>query len=324
MTAEALIYPARINALNGEPGGGKTWVALHACVEAMNDGHHVMFIDLEDHPGSTISRLRALGCADDTILERFHYVHPNAPLTIESWEVLERNIQTHNIAMVVIDSIGELMSLQGIRSSNDDDEVAKIYRLIPRRIADLGPAVVLLDHVPKAAVDGPQLWAIGSQRKKAAIDGAAYMVETSKAFSADTPGRILLRTAKDRNGNFVIGAVAAEIEVSPSDGGDRLVLDVRAPQQAADGTHVRQTTNMRKVSEYLQTHPESAAGRNEIQRGSGVHDRYLKTVLEDLVTEGWLLKYQGVGARNADRYCFVEAFDEVKTPPANRDIGGSF
>lgn len=312
MTADALIYPARINALNGEPGGGKTWVALHACVEAMNDGHHVMFIDLEDHPGSTVARLQALGCANDIILERFHYKRPGAPMTIESWARLERQIAKQSIALVVIDSIGELMSLQGIRSSNDDDEVAKIYRLIPRRIADLGPAVLLLDHVPKGQGDGPQMWAIGSQRKKAAIDGAAYMVETSKAFSADTPGRIILRTAKDRNGNFVVGSLAAEIEVSPSEGGGRLALDVRAPQMSSGA--LRQTSNMRKVSEFLEGQTDASANRSQIKAGAGVRPEHLSTVLEQLRSEGWVSHYSG-GVGKADRYALIHPFSELATPP---------
>ena len=47
-TAEHLIYPGMINALNGQPGGGKTWVALHTCAEAIKQGLHVMFIGLKN------------------------------------------------------------------------------------------------------------------------------------------------------------------------------------------------------------------------------------------------------------------------------------
>ena len=301
-----LIYPGRINALNGQPGGGKTWVALHTCAEAIASGLHAMFIDLEDHPSSTVSRLLDLGCERDAILERFHYVRPGAPMTIDSWDVLERNIRKWDVALVVIDSIGELLALQGIRSSNDDDEVAKLYRLIPRRIADLGPAVLLLDHVPKAAGDGPQMWAIGSQRKKAAIDGAAYMVETVKAFAKGVPGKVVLRTAKDREGNFVVGAVAAEIDMTPGAGGG-LTIDVRAPQMSEDGTHQRQTVNMRRVTDFLaEQTTDSAAGRNEIQRGTGIREGYMTAVLGDLVAEGWLNKFTAAGPRKADRYCLVE------------------
>lgn len=322
-TAEHLIYPGMINALNGQPGGGKTWVALHTCAEAIKQGLHVMFIDLEGNPASIVGRLKALECSRDEIVERFHYVRPGSPMTIDSWDVLERNIHRWDIALVVIDSIGELLSMQGIRSSNDDDEVAKLYRAIPRRIADLGPAVLLLDHVPKAAGDGPQMWAIGSQRKKAAIDGAAYMVETIKAFAKGVPGKVVLRTAKDREGNFVVGVVAAEIDMNPGNGG-ALTIDVRAPQMSEDGTHTRQTFNMRKVTDFLgERTTDSAASRSEIQNDTRIHDRNLTTVLRDLVDEGWLNKYSS-GPGKADRYCLIERFDESKTPPNQRANDGTF
>ncbi len=322
--AEHLIYPGMINALNGAPGGGKTWVALHTCAEAIKQGLHVLFIDLEGNPASIVGRLQALECSREDILERFHYVRPGSAMTIDSWDVLERNIREWDVALVVIDSIGELLALQGIRSSNDDDEVAKLYRLIPRRIADLGPAVLLLDHVPKATGDGPQMWAIGSQRKKAAIDGAAYMVETVKAFAKGVPGKVVLRTAKDREGNFVVGAVAAEIDLTPGTAGG-LTIDVRAPQMSEDGTHTRRTHFMGQVTTWLAEHTtDAAAGRNEIQRGTGIHDRYLTSVLGDLVAEGWLNKFPGAGTRKADRYCLVKRFDELETPPNHMANDGTF
>lgn len=323
-TAEHLIYPGMINALNGQPGGGKTWVALHTCAEAIKQGLHVLFIDLEGNPASIVGRLKALECSRDEIVERFHYVRPGAGMTVESWDVLEANIRKWDVALVVIDSIGELLSMQGIRSSNDDDEVAKLYRAIPRRIADLGPAVLLLDHVPKAAGDGPQMWAIGSQRKKAAIDGAAYMVETIKAFAKGVSGKVVLRTAKDREGNFVVGAVAAEIDMTPGSGGG-LSIDVRAPQMSEDGTRTRPTVNMRRVTDFLaEQTPDAAAGRNEIQRGTGIREGYMTAVLADLVAEGWVNKYTAAGPRNADRYCLIERFDELVTPPNKRAIDGEF
>lgn len=322
-TAEYLIYPAMINALNGQPGGGKTWVALHTCAEAIKQGLHVMFIDLEGNPASIVGRLLALDCGRDVILEHFHYVRPGSAMSIDSWEIVEANIRRWDVALVVIDSIGELLALQGIRSSNDDDEVAKLYRAIPRRIANLGPAVLLLDHVPKAAGDGPQMWAIGSQRKKAAVDGAAFMVETVKAFAKGVPGKVVLRTAKDREGNFVVGSVAAEIDMTPGSGG-ALTIDVRAPQLSEDGTHQRQTVNMRRVTDWLGEQPDAAGGRNEIQRGTGIREGYMTTVLRDLVAEGWVNKYTGIGPRKGDRYCLIERFDESLTPPNHRGKDGEF
>lgn len=313
---DALVYPARINGLAGEPGGGKTWVALHTCAEAIKDGHHVLFIDLEDHAGSTVARLKALGCSDDEILERFHYSRPQGAMTDIAMGYLERKIAQLNIALIVIDSIGELLAMQGVKP-NDDDAVARLYRAIPRHLADLGPAVLLLDHVPKNNETSP-LFPIGSQRKKAAIDGAMYMVETVKAFSADTPGKIVLRTAKDRNGNFTPGSVAAEIDVTPGANGGRLVLDVRAPDLAADGTGVRQTVNMGKVSRYLEGCADASANRSLILAGSGVHTRHLTTVLTQMEDEGWISKYPG-GLGKADRYCLIKPFDDLEPAAGNSD-----
>ena len=234
-------------------------------------------------------------------------------------EFLLRKIAELDVALVVIDSIGELMALQGVKP-NDDDAVARLYRAIPRRLADAGPGVLLLDHVPKNNEHAP-LFGIGSQRKKAAIDGSAFMVETVKPFAADTAGKLALRTAKDRNGNFVVGHVAAEITVTPEDG--TLSLVMRAPEMARGGTHQRQTTNMRRVSDWLQASPDASGSRADIARGSGVHDRHLTVVLGDLVDEGWAAKYPG-GRGKADRYCLIRPFDELEPTPNSSDSDVEF
>ena len=305
---DALIYPGRLNALSGEPGGGKTWVALHTCAEAIQNGYHALYIDLEDHPGSIVGRLKALGCGGDEILERFHYIQPGKAMSIKAMAYVERKIRTLGVALVVIDSIGELASLQGTK--DNDDEMARLYRLIPRALAKLGPAVLLLDHVPKNKDTAAPLFGIGSQRKKAAIDGAAYMVETVKAFAADTPGKIVLRTAKDRNGNFVVGHVAAEIGLTPQSGGDRLILDVHAPEMAGTGV-IRQTTNMGKVSRFLERLGGPSSRRGIIQ-GAGIHQRNIGIVLDQMLDEGWIEVVRG-GAGKPDSYTLRRPFDELST-----------
>ena len=311
IVTDALIYPGRLNALNGEPAGGKTWVALHTCAEAIQNGYHALYIDLEDHPGSIVGRLKALGCSGDEILERFHYIQPGKAMSIKAMAYVEHKIRTLDVALVVIDSIGELASLQGTK--DNDDEMARLYRLIPRALAKLGPAVLLLDHVPKNKDTAAPLFGIGSQRKKAAIDGAAYMVETVKAFAADTPGKIVLRTAKDRNGNFVVGHVAAEIDLTPQSGGDRLILDVHAPELDGSGM-VRQTTNMGIVSRFLEGAPGRSANRQQIIDG-GLHQRHFPAVMRQMESEGWVTLRKG-GPGKADTYTLVRPFDALM-PSAN-------
>jgi hypothetical protein len=313
--SKPLVYAERMNVLNGEPGGGKTWVALLACAKAIRKGLHVIFIDFEDHAGSTVARLRALGCTDDQIRRYFHYVRPTSGMEPEHMEFLLGQIAVLPVALVVIDSIGELMAMQGVKP-NDDDAVARLYRAIPRRLADAGPGVLMLDHVPKNNEHAP-MFGIGSQRKKAAIDGAAYMVETVKAFSADTPGKVILRTAKDRNGNFVVGRVAAEIDVTP-EGAGGLNLFIHPPEMATDGTHTRKTGIMRKVSDFLHNAPGGVASTARIESSVGSKN-YLRGALKDMVDEGWLLAY--AGDRGAVMYQLLHQFDELATPPTQRNAG---
>lgn len=301
---DALIYPERVNALNGEPGGGKTWVALQACAEMIAGGCHVVMIDLEDHAPSTLARLRALGATDEDIRERFHYVKPDRPLSPEAMEYLEVKVVELGVALVVIDSVGELMSLQGVKP-NDDDAVAALYRAVPRRLAALGPAVLLVDHVPKNNTDTP-LYAIGSQRKRAAIDGASFMVATVKAFAAGVDGTLKLVTAKDRLGNFVTGQTAALANVSSSHDGAGIAITVVQPDVTPAGGQ-RQTHNMEKISRYLESQPGRCASRSEILAGAKVRAEYLNTVLTQMEAEG-TIRSENMGKGRARRITLAREF----------------
>src|SRR5690606_3665542 len=88
-------------------------------------------------------------------------------------------------ALVVVDSTGEALSLEGA-NPNADEDIAAWFREVPKRIARSGPAVLLLDHMPKSS--DSDLWPIGSQRKRAAIDGAQYLQEVVTSFSREKAG----------------------------------------------------------------------------------------------------------------------------------------
>lgn len=311
MTPKALIYPGRAHFLAGESGGGKTWVALHTCAEAIKDGHHVIYIDLEDHPDSIVGRLKALDVDGQDILERFHYIQPQQPFTPEVGDRLDYLIKRDNIALVVIDSIGELLSLQGCKP-NDDDDVARVYRQIVRRITALGPAVILIDHVPKSS-DRTPLYGIGSQRKKSAIDGSAFMVETVTPFAAGVNGALKLVTAKDRAGNFTIGQTAATVEIVSQPDGGRLDITVSAPQtNGASGQ--RQTVNMARISDYLLTQPGRSANYRALKTDSGVHTTHLNKVLKTMVDEGWLTDVDS-GPGRSHMYHLAHPFEDMLPPP---------
>jgi hypothetical protein len=305
--SDALIYPERVNALNGESGSGKSWVALQTAAETIQTGGHVIYIDLEDHATNIVARLLALGATRDELRRGLTYIRPEARLGPDAETHLRRIIEARGTTLVVIDSIGELMALEGCKP-NDDDAVATLYRRIPRMIARLGPAVLVIDHVPKDNERSP-LYGIGSQRKRAAIDGASYMVEQVKAFSADRDGKIKLITAKDRNGNFATGTVAAEINVHAEEG-DRLRLEVKAPKVSQIGGRWVPTGIMEKVSRLLEDGPEMT--HNTIKMSVRANDgNHLKIALAELVEGGYITRRDG--PRNSHNYTSIRPYREIDT-----------
>lgn len=305
--SDAFIYPERVNALNGESGSGKSWVAMLTAAQVIQTGGHVIYIDLEDHPDSIVARFRALHCTDPQIEAGLTYIRPDQRFNQRALDYLTELIALRHTLLIVIDSIGELMALEGCKP-NDDDAVALLYRRIPRTLARLGPAVLLIDHVPKDNERSP-LYGIGSQRKRAAIDGASYMVEQVRAFSSDRAGRIKLTTAKDRNGNYAIGTVAAVIEVTPQPG-DRLRLDVGSPQAPSQGARWMPTGIMEKVSRLLEGGTEMTY--NSIKASIRANDgNVVRAALDELTAGGWVTRRDG--ARNSQNYTSVRPFREADT-----------
>lgn len=316
--SDAFIYPERVNALNGESGSGKSWVAMLTAAQVIQAGGHIIYIDLEDHPDSIVARFRALGCSDPQIEAGLTYIRPDQRFNDRALDYLTELIALRNTSLVVIDSIGELMALEGCKP-NDDDAVATLYRRIPRALARLGPAILLIDHVPKDNERSP-LYGIGSQRKRAAIDGASYMVDQVKAFSADRPGRIRLTTAKDRNGNYAIGTVAAVIDVTPTPG-DTLRIDVGSPAEAGPGGF-RYTAVMEKVTRYLEWQPAKEANRTAIKEGIRSNSSTALTgALDTLVDERYVTKRT---EGRADIYHLERLYSELEDLIGdNRDTTGT-
>lgn len=217
-----LFYRGRVNGLHGDPGCGKTWLALHAIAQVLDAGRVAMLIDFEATPAEVVARLVALGVTPDAIRERFRYVRPDLPAGPLAMLTLRDQIETDAIELVVLDSVGEALGLWGY-NENADAEVAPWLNMVPRALADAGATVVLIDHGTKAN-DNP-LYPSGSKRKLAFIGGAQYLVKAVKAPSREDEGRLTLTCAKDRHGTYRKGHRAADVTVTPTvDDGVRIVL----------------------------------------------------------------------------------------------------
>lgn len=196
-----LFYPGKVHSIASESEAGKTWFALSACIDELMASNHVLYVDFEDDAGSLVRRLLSLQVQVDVIRERFHYVRPTEALGagIHS-DDLRSILSEHRPTLCVLDGVTEAMTLHGMDPLNNSD-VAKFGRLLPRAIAEAGPAVVALDHVVKST-EGRGRYALGGVHKLNALDGAAFVLENRKPFGVGLTGITSVRIAKDRPGQL--------------------------------------------------------------------------------------------------------------------------
>jgi len=303
--AGGLFYPGRVNGLAGESGSGKTWTALVVVAQELADERAVVYVDLEDDAAGIVGRLLDLGVDPGAIGARFAYVSPNERLDIPGAEALARTIEQLQPTVVVIDSTGEALALDGAKP-NDDDQVALWFRRLPRAIADRGPAVLLLDHTTKVDVDG--LWPIGSQRKRAAITGAQFMQRTVRPFDKWTPGHAKLVCAKDRNGNYRPGQHVVDLKVTPT--GGRVVLELVAASDGprAEGGGFRPTGYMERISLALEALGEPVSFNGVCERITGKR-AHIRAAVDALVVEGYLTTTPG--PRGATLHSVAKTFRET-------------
>ena len=191
----ALLYPGKTNMLFGESESGKSWIAMHACQQALERGDRVAYIDFEQDVTDVVHRMLALGVDRRCLLDRFIYLNPDVPLGEGSRGQLLAELG--DCAIVVIDGITDAMGLHGL-DPNSNADYARFDRLLPRAVAALGPAVLMIDHVPKSTHEAR--FAVGAQHKRASIQGASYNVRVTNPLAPGTTGSIQLTIAKDRLG----------------------------------------------------------------------------------------------------------------------------
>ncbi len=214
----ALFYAGMVAFVFGTRGVGKSWLSLLAVAQQIRGGRNVIVLDYEDVPTSYIARLRLLGVPDDEIRERLHYFRIVDPLTDVDADKFVRAIQSADVSLVVIDSLGEALGLAGI-NENNDNEVAPWLRRFPRRFADAGAAVVLIDHVTKAA-ENPRDPS-GTKRKGAAAQ-VMYRVDESAPLGEGRTGRLRIVCTKDRHGQFSSGEHVGDFVMTSDAAGTRV------------------------------------------------------------------------------------------------------
>lgn len=193
-----LLYAGKVNVLFGDPESGKTWIALAACVEALNSDQRVAIIDL-DHNGATeiVGRLIALGAHPDRLRkpDLFRLAEPDA---LETLGAVIHELRDWQPAVAVVDSLGELLPMMRL-SSNSPDDYTIAHRAVLARLASCGACVIAIDHLPKND-DARAHGQTGTMAKRRAVNGVSLRVTVTRAFAPGRGGAASIVVEKDRPG----------------------------------------------------------------------------------------------------------------------------
>lgn len=196
-----LFYPGKLHTISSESEAGKTWLALSAVVDEVTAGRDVLYLDFEDDEGGVTGRLLTLQISAETIREHFHYVRPSEPIGGGvNVDDLRSTLTSKKPSLVILDGVTEAMTMHGLNPL-DNKDIANFGRLLPRRVADFGPAVVCLDHLVKNR-EGQGRYALGGVHKLNGLDGAAFILENRKPFGIGLTGVTTVKIAKDRPGQL--------------------------------------------------------------------------------------------------------------------------
>ncbi len=304
-----LMYSAQTNLIFGDPGTGKSWVALVVAAQEITAGRCVVWLDFEDSDETrVVSRLRDLGIPDERILEQFFYANPVCPHAPAAIARVVDFVTATNASLVVVDSVGEAFGLDGV-NEDKDVEVAPWMRAVLRAIADAGPAVLAIDHRTKSRENN--LFPSGSKRKTSTLSGAGYRLETETPFSRYRAGTVRIVCVKDRDGNFTRNEVAAVVRFDPDDPG-RLVVTVAAPVPERSKTAVDAERIAKLVCAVIRLAKDAAepmTGRELISRLSGSTED--KRAAIDVAARIGAIQIEP-GARNAKMHTFVRELDDAE------------
>ncbi len=191
-----MLYRRRINGCHGEPGLGKTNLAVLLAHAAAQAGDVVWYIDAEDFAQGIKGKFDGFGCDLSNVMGEVLYFQ--APSNAAGWQLLLKKAQQAPVELVILDGIAEMLAALGLREK-DETEVLSFFTSYVRPFARTGAGVLILDHVAK---DGETrgLWSRGSGAKMGAVDGVAYSLTLSGAYSPEREGGLILTCAKDRNG----------------------------------------------------------------------------------------------------------------------------
>jgi len=323
-----LFYPGLLHQVIGQPESGKSWLALLAAAARLDAGQSVLFLDYESDPAQVVARLLALGAGRDALVRLFDYRRPEVGVDRAAGAFAE--LLTTRYGLVVVDGVTDAIGLAG-GSITDNDETADWIRRVPERIARVtGAAVVLVDHVAKAAGAAPSRYAVGAQQKLGKIRGVSYYVEPRVPIAPGEIGELAVIGTKDTQGQVKRHGVAlpggrmwaaARVMIDATDP-ERLAVRILPPFEAAGSAvdvgvrgaaYERVPALMERVSRVLETAGEeisSTQAAKATKPFGGGRKELLLLALQALVREGYATRRaSGVAQLHKSVTPFREAAD---------------
>ena len=296
-----LLYAGKLNSIFGEPGTGKSWIALVAANETLLQGGRVMFWDFEDTPDTLARRAQAIGALtyiQDKDNCRFYDASLQDPAETEARQAVADWLSGAELSLVVIDAA------ESAGCPSDGSDVVPWFRMMVDPWLAAGAAVVLLDHVPKRREDRAR-GGIGSQHKLARIDGAALYV-SGTPWNKQVGGGMKLTVHKDRPGDLPasVGKQVAMVKGEHKDGVLRYSI-VSSKDTDDDDNEGIADELLAKIAATGFDGVRGARGIRELVKGKA---KVVDAALVELLGNG-LVAYTKVG--NGYNYCATAAGSEV-------------
>lgn len=286
----ALLYAGRVHSIHGESESGKSWLALIATAEVLASGGRVTYLDYESDAQTIADRLTLLGAKPEDIEKRLWYSSPESAPSMA--DPVFATLLGRKTELCVIDGANAAMATCGSIETKDTDAVTRWFAIMPRAIARAtGAAVLLIDHVTKNR-ESRGRFAIGSQAKMAALDGAAYICEPIEALSPGKVGKIELRIGKDRPGGVRTHCsgyspadrtqLAARITIDST--GAAMVVTVAAPDISEPGAGLMgPRSTMREILAVLLTTDGlgTVAIRKEVEGRNAIISEAIRYLIQE-------------------------------------------
>lgn len=300
-----LLYRAKINAFLGESESAKSWAGQVAVEEVTSSGGRALIIDFENTVVSVRDRLYALGVQRSTFLDQIDFIAPDT-MPAEADAAALAEVLRLPWDLIVVDGVTDAMTLLGLDPMGLTD-ASKFDQRFLRPLARTGAAVVVIDHVTKNA-ETRGFNAIGSQHKRAALTGAAYMFQKVDDFGRGLKGMSQMLVAKDKMGHVRQHArsdkVIADFYIDGTDRSGALEYRITEPSRTAEPVQVYAHI-MEALCNYLSANP-GVTQATVLTMGSTARDEYKKAAFDKLRADGYIAEDMG----QRGKWRVVRAFRE--------------